>query len=54
MMASKDVMETPADPRLAEELTEDDVIEMASLTRPKPVFWARFSSRRRWVGTGRG
>src|SRR5215472_4616855 len=31
-MASKDVMETPADTRLAEELTEDDVIEMANLT----------------------
>jgi hypothetical protein len=31
-MASKDVTETPADTRLAEELTEDDVIEMANLT----------------------
>jgi hypothetical protein len=31
-MASKDVIETTADTRLAEELTEDDVIEMANLT----------------------
>jgi hypothetical protein len=31
-MARKGVMEIPADTRLAEELTEDDVIEMANLT----------------------
>jgi hypothetical protein len=31
-MASKDVMEIPADTRLAEELTEDAVVETANLT----------------------
>ena len=53
-MTGKDTMQIPADTQLAEELAEDDVVEMANLTTAQTGVPVRFSSRRQWAGTGRG
>jgi hypothetical protein len=40
-MTGKDAMQIPADTRLAEELAEDDVVEMANLTTCRSASSAR-------------
>jgi hypothetical protein len=45
-MTGEETMLIPADTRLAEELADDDVVEMANLTTARPAYPARFSSRR--------
>ena len=53
-MTGNETRQTPADTRLAEELAEDDVFEMANLTTAQTGVPGTISSRRRWAVTGRG
>ena len=53
-MTGKETMQIPADTRLAEELTRDDVVEMANLTSAQTGVPGTFLYRRRWAVAGRG
>jgi len=54
-MTGKETMQIPADTRLADELTGNDVVEMANLTTSQTgVPGTLFSSHRRWAGMGCG
>jgi len=53
-MTDKEPMQIPADTPLAEELADDDVVEMANLTTAQTGVPGTILSRPRWAGTGRG
>jgi hypothetical protein len=53
-MTGKETMQIPGDTRLAEELAEDDVVEMANLTTAQTGVPGTIFISTAWVVTGRG